>query len=225
MSIFLLFLQMYSGVSDFIERSLNLLPASSLLSCLYVFLGILLLFYGKRIFHLFLSLSGFLSGSLLALNLDRSYLHLEPQIRIIFVAALGLSCALLFGVAYKFSFFLAGASLAIYYAIFFYRLYIPGQNPPWIYVLGIAVLCGTLSAFLRDEFIRLGTSICGAALIADTVYAAVFKHLPGGILRGDFASLREISSRVLLLLFLLALTMLGFFCQKRSRQKKRKSWR
>lgn len=216
------FLLLQSDRKFNIEGFIDNISFTYLLFSLYVILGLLLLLYGRRIFHVFLSLAGLVSGYAIANQLNMHFMHMNNEISLVFYFVMAIAFAILFGLAYKFSFFLAGTSIAIYCSIFLFRLYMPNQNPPWIYVLSIAVICGTIAAIYRDHFVSLATATSGSLLIADTIYSLSFNLPPAGILRGNFNSLNHIANRIVLLILLITLTTLGFLYQIKSKKKKRK---
>ena len=204
-----------------IEKFISSLSFTYLTYALYTCLGLLLLFYGRRVFHLFLALAGLTSGLALANQLNMHFMHLNNEFAVGFYLVIALATALLFSLAYRFSFFLAGTSIAIYYSIFLFRLYMPGQNPPWLYVLAISIIAGTIAGIFREKFLALGSAAAGAILVADSIYGLSFKQAPAAILRGNFESLNHIANRIILLILLICTISLGFIFQMKKVKGKR----
>lgn len=190
------------------------LDVRSLCAVLLGLIGLLLILWGERIFHLWLFSTGFFAGYSFALALNRNYLKLQGQGPLIFALVVAVALALLCVFAYRVSFFLAGGSLAAYYLSIFARLYAAKTPIPWIYILIASIIIGSLAAAFRKPFTRLATALCGAYLLCNSFYASLFNSELLAFLRGDFQMLRRQSPFIFTVL-LIILTLIGTLYQSK----------
>ncbi len=204
-----------STLPSWLER----LSPETLLTAFFFLFGLILTLWGQRLMHLWLAVAGFLSGYSIALSLNHQFLKLADGTPLIFACVMGLAFAILFGIAYRLSFFLAGSALGTYLTIFLYHLYVSPANPPYIYTIVLAFLFGSLAAALRKTFVRIATSICGSLFIADATMAVMFHQAPNRILRGNFLAFSPQVLPPMVTLLIVAFSALGIWHQTRKHKK------
>ena len=174
--------------------------------------GLLLMFWGKILFRAWLVIAGLLSGWNLGTSLNARWLGLTDNPRLIFLAILALAFALLFSVAYRFSFFLAGAAGGVYLIQFLSQVI--GFEPESYILIIAAVIGGALAASFRDFFAIIATSITGAFMFTDGFLALIKLTPAGSIIRAN-VRIFTTGTNILVLILIVILTILGTWIQVR----------
>ena len=179
---------------------------------IYIVTGLLalsLLFWGKTIFRIWLVGTGLTTGYSAGVWLS-SLLGFEGAAHWMTIAVAAIAAAVLFGLAYKLSFFLAGAALGVYLAWYAASLF--NMEISWIIGLAAAILVGIMAAALRDRFVMLATAVTGSLLLVDAVLGAVREAEPFTIMWQQIERW-QLGESLVILLLVLGLTLLGYFTQ------------
>lgn len=179
---------------------------------IYIVTGLLalsLLFWGKTIFRIWLVGAGLTTGYSAGVWLS-SLLGFEGAAHWMTIAVAAIAAAVLFGLAYKLSFFLAGAAFGVYLAWYAASLF--NMEISWIIGLAAAILVGIMAAALRDRFVMLATAVTGSLLLVDAVLGAVREAEPFTIMWQQIERW-QLGESLVILLLVLGLTLLGYFTQ------------
>lgn len=153
-----------------------------IINLLWIGVGLIVLFWGYKLFRIWLALSGFVLGSELGYVLSGYYT--ENQIlTLVGGVLLGLVIASLAFFFYRLGVillgFLLGGALAIVVGFLF------GVLPAWWIFLTGGFLFALLAGFLLKPFVKIGSSLNGAYLIAVGAYAIVEGKQASMVLSGD----------------------------------------
>lgn len=179
---------------------------------IYIVTGLLalaLMFWGKTIFRIWLVGAGLAAGYSAGVWLS-TLLGFEGAAHWSTVALAAAAFAVLFGLAYKLSFFLAGASLGAYLAWYAASLF--NAEISWVIGLAAAIFIGIIGAALRDHFVMLATAVTGSLLLVDAVLGAVREAEPFTIMWQQIERW-QLGESLVILLLVLGLTLLGYFTQ------------
>lgn len=125
---------------------------------LHLLIGVLLLFFGRRFFWLFVGLVGYLVGFQVATQ----YLNVEPHWLAMLLAALFGVVAAVFAMFWQ----LVAAGIAGFGAGLYVATALMGPGPPWI-----ALACGAMGALLAVAIfgwaLVLLSALAGAAALVD----------------------------------------------------------
>ncbi|MEA4890891.1 MAG: DUF4203 domain-containing protein [Clostridiaceae bacterium] len=179
-------------------------------------LGLVVCFWGYRLFRFWLILAGLQTGFFFGFWLGDRYL--DNTVLVLVIA--GLCAVLIAALAYtllKLGAFICGAAVCALLAALVMQLFLPA--PYWPVLAGAALIGGLLGLFSVKPFLILATAVNGAYLVAD----GVFNLLAGYPIGSYLATHEEIRTEhlILLLVGILLLTILGVLFQ--SRMDKRKS--
>ena len=172
-------------------------------------LGLALLFWGKSIFKVWLVGSGLTSGYALGSWLS-ALMDLSGVPHWLLVGFVAVAMAVLFGLAYKASFFLAGAALGLFLAWYTAALF--NLELHGIVALVAMLVLGLIGVGVRDRFIMLASSVTGSLLLLDAVLGAIRGAEPFTILWQSIERW-QLGESLVILLLALALTLLGYFTQ------------
>lgn len=179
---------------------------------IYIIAGLLalaLLFWGKTIFKLWLLGAGLTTGYSLGMGLG-TLLDLEGTTLWVVIVLAALTLTVLFSLAYKASFFLAGAALGYYLAWYIASLFNVEIN--WIFMLVAAILIGSIAVGLRDRFMMGATAVTGSLLLIDAVLGGIRQAEPFTIMWQQIERW-QLGESLIILLLTLALTLLGYYTQ------------
>ncbi|UCF04285.1 MAG: TMEM198/TM7SF3 family protein [bacterium] len=187
----------------------------SILAILSIVFGILVCFWGYRIFRIVLGILGFILGAYVVGALA---FHLSGGSYIItFVAGLigGVIGAVLIGVVYYIGVFVLGALAAITFGSFMVAA--GGHSMPVVLIIVLAIIGGVLTVIFQKLVIVLSTAIIGSwGIITGIIYffsggfysISLFKY-PGSLVR--FGGIRF----YIVFLFWIVLAVLGILNQYR----------
>lgn len=139
-----------------------------IISLLWIAIGLIVLFWGYKLFRIWLALSGFVLGGELGFVLAGNYTESEI-LPIVVGIVLGLMIGSLAFFFYRLGVillgFLIGGALALVFSYLF------GMLPSWwIFLIGGFVLA-LLAGFLLVPFVKIGSSLNGAYLVVVGAYA------------------------------------------------------
>jgi hypothetical protein len=182
-------------------------------------IGLVICFFGYRIFRVFLFLAGLQVGFILGLWLGGMLFSSQLVVLIVAILA-GIVLALISGILLKIGGFLAGAGvLAILAAFVLQLLKITDSNTRLIVFLVAAIIGGLLGVFAVKPFLILVTAVNGAYLVADSVL-----NLVGGYPASQYLQMHgQLSTLelVLLLAGVIILAILGAMVQFRAAYRKK----
>lgn len=195
--------ELTTDVLGFFDKTPNLVPVF-----ISIVLGAVLVIWGYKLFRLWLfafgAQSGFQLGHFIVDKADLSG-TLAYAVVVICVVAI----AILFWVSLKFSFSVAGFALGAFLA-YHYAYLIVDSSSFWVILVG-----GILGALLASFFIRLfivaGTSIYGAFMLTDGLYALINKTTAGSYLGAKGVTDQTVSFVIIGLT--LVFIVLGFIYQ------------
>lgn len=163
-----------SKVVDFFNNVPGLVPIF-----LSILLGAVLIVWGYKLFRLWLFAFGAQSGySLGAMIVDKASITGTLSYIIIGLCVLGI--ALLFWASLRFSFAVAGFALGAF-LIYHYGMLIFATDSIWTILVG-GIVGGILAYLFIRLFIVAGSSIYGAFLLTDGLYALVYRTPAGAYL-------------------------------------------
>ncbi len=175
-------------------------------------LGVVLLFWGKKIIRLWLGLAGLAGGTVAGLRLVEE-IPVSETVGWIVVALLALAGAFLLSLAYKACFFVGGIIGGIFLGNYLLGIFWPGY--PDLLIIVIAVAVGLIAVLLEPQFTIIATAITGAMLTADTVVSLVYKTSPGDLIRRVQIMNVSLTDDLIILLAIGLLATVGIYVQRR----------
>ncbi len=178
-------------------------------------LGLVLMFWGYRLFRLWLLVLGAQTGYLLAGRILQ-HLHISENTTVLLVSILAaLGFAIFYSVSLRLSFAMAGFSLGLLVARHYGGFFFSHVNQ---YVL---LACGLVGALLAYFFVRLlitaGCAFYGTLYFTDSLYALVLNQGSGNYILTHWS--RPGALPIVLLFLGLACCVLSFLFQYRSSHK------
>lgn len=178
-------------------------------------IGLIICFFGYRVFRLYIGLIGFVIGFTIGTSLA---VDLEPVAQLLFGIGLGAVVGLATYALFVIGFVLAGALLGGSFAVAMLTLF-SLQSEASTAIIVVAALIGAGVAFLlKDLIIMLATAFSGAGQI---VIGGLMLLFPGDVTQNEVGLVTlAVSDGIALLGFftLLVLTLAGFSTQNRSRR-------
>lgn len=182
---------------------------------IHIALGVILLFFGLKMFRLWLGITGLGAGAYLGLLLV-SKLNLESPVSWIVIALLAAAGAFVLALAYKACFFFGGFVAGIYFSAYLLDIFFTDYQRYLVLLLGLA--CALVALFLREQFTIIVTAATGALLAADAGVSLLYKVQPGSLLFRMQSLDLQLSEDLLVLLLTALLAVIGVLVQLRQKK-------
>lgn len=193
----------FSDVVAFFEGVPNLVTL-----LLSVLVGALMLIWGYKIFRVWLFLFGAQSGLALG-RLIVEKAHIGGTLAYALIALMIVAISVLFWVSLRFSFAVAGFALGAWLIWHYGSRFIPDFSL-WFVLIG-AVAGAVLAYLFVRLFIIIGTSVYGAFLLTDGIFALITKAKAGSYL--GLASVGESTLSLVMTLLTLLFIVMGCLYQ------------
>ncbi len=138
--------------------------------CILILIGAAMLFWGYRLFRVWLAIIGFIIGAVIGNSLGNQYLP-GDVFPIIATLGIGLALALLAFSLYRIGAILTGAFIGAILASMIFGLF---DIAPawWIYLIG-AIPGGILAGMLVEPYIKIASSFNGSYLVMVGVFSLI----------------------------------------------------
>lgn len=203
-------LWLYLATSNLVQNSSaqEIMRNFSLIALFIV--AVVLLFWGKKILHIFLFLFGLIGGLIVGV-MTAPYLNLTDSTKIVYCLVLAVVGAIIFSIALSLSFFLAGNVLG-YLAFNSLKSVLPlSWQALWCLIV-FCLICGIMSVALKEQAIAIFASFTGGLFILDICFSLIFDQAPLTFINKGFQIL-DGATTLLAILLLLILTVLGSLYQ------------